>query len=222
MRNIGKEIERLHQELPPEVTLVCVSKFHPQESLMQAYDAGQRIFGESRVQELTQKAATLPKDIAWHFIGHLQTNKVKQVLPLTTLIHSVDSPRLLAEIERVAANLNVVCDCLVQIHIAQEEQKFGFDFEEFECYLQSEEYKQLSHVHICGLMGMATYTDSVETIKREFSGLRNYFDTIKQHYFSESNHFKELSMGMSGDYVEAIASGSTMVRIGSTIFGERM
>lgn len=207
--------------LPPHVRLVAVSKFHPNEALQEAYDAGQRIFGESKVQEMTQKYESLPKDIEWHFIGHLQTNKIKYMAPYVAMIHGVDSFKLLIEINKQAAKVGRIIPCLLQIHIAQEETKFGFSFEECKAMLMSGEWKSLKNISLCGIMGMATNTEDEEEIRKEFQSLRNFFQEIKQGFFSEDSAFKEISMGMSDDYPLAIEYGSTLIRIGSRIFGNR-
>lgn len=222
MSTVAKNIEQIKQTLPSEVRLVAVSKFHPIEMIQEAYDAGQRIFGESRVQELVAKEAVLPKDIEWHFIGHLQTNKVKSIVPFISMIHSIDSPKLLQEINSAAGNAGRVVPCLLQIHIAREESKFGFSFEECREYLLSGAWRQFANVRLCGVMGMATFTDNCEQIKSEFLSLRNFFDEIKELYFSKDNSFCEISMGMSDDYPLAIEEGSTLIRVGSRIFGERV
>lgn len=207
--------------LPPHVRLVAVSKFHPNEALQEAYDAGQRIFGESKVQEMTQKYESLPKDIEWHFIGHLQTNKIKYMAPYVAMIHGVDSFKLLIEINKQAAKVGRIIPCLLQIHIAQEETKFGFSFEECKAMLMSGEWKSLKNISLCGIMGMATNTEDEEEIRKEFQSLRSFFQEIKQGFFSEDSAFKEISMGMSDDYPLAIEYGSTLIRIGSRIFGNR-
>ena len=207
--------------LPPHVRLVAVSKFHPNEALQEAYDAGQRIFGESKVQEMTQKYESLPKDIEWHFIGHLQTNKIKYMASYVAMIHGVDSFKLLIEINKQAAKVGRIIPCLLQIHIAQEETKFGFSFEECKEMLMAGEWKSLKNISLCGIMGMATYTEDEEEIRKEFQSLRNFFQEIKQGFFSEDSAFKEISMGMSDDYPVAIEYGSTLIRIGSRIFGNR-
>ena len=209
-------------ELPERVRLVAVSKFNPKESIMEAYDAGQRIFGESKVQEMTDKYEALPKDIEWHFIGHLQTNKIKYIVPYVSMIHGVDSYKLLCEINKQAEKAGRIIPCLLQIHIAQEETKFGFSFEECKDMLANEEWKNLTHISIQGLMGMATYTDSSKQIEAEFCSLSSFFTEVKQSYFDQKPDFKEISMGMSHDYPMAIAAGSTLVRVGSKIFGERI
>lgn len=207
--------------LPPHVRLVAVSKFHPNEALQEAYDAGQRIFGESKVQEMTQKYESLPKDIEWHFIGHLQTNKIKYMASYVAMIHGVDSFKLLIEINKQAAKVGRIIPCLLQIHIAQEETKFGFSFEECKEMLMAGEWKSLKNISLCGIMGMATNTEDEEEIRKEFQSLRNFFQEIKQGFFSEDSAFKEISMGMSDDYPLAIEYGSTLIRIGSRIFGNR-
>lgn len=208
-------------ELPEQVKLVAVSKFHPNEAILEAYEAGQRIFGENKVQEMTQKYESLPKDIQWHFIGHLQTNKIKYIVPYVAMIHGVDSYKLLEEINKQAIKVNRIIPCLLQIHIAQEETKFGFSFEECKEMLAAREWNNLKNIRISGLMGMATNTNSIPQIDKEFCLLSNYFKELKKEYFNKDDAFKELSMGMSHDYREAIKYGSTLVRIGSNIFGER-
>jgi pyridoxal phosphate enzyme (YggS family) len=207
--------------LPPHVRLVAVSKFHPNEALQEAYDAGQRIFGESKVQEMTQKYESLPKDIEWHFIGHLQTNKIKYMASYVAMIHGVDSFKLLIEINKQAAKVGRIIPCLLQIHIAQEETKFGFSFEKCKEMLMAGEWKSLKNISLCGIMGMATNTEDEEEIRKEFQSLRSFFQEIKQGFFSEDSAFKEISMGMSDDYPLAIEYGSTLIRIGSRIFGNR-
>lgn len=218
---IADKLKQINTELPQGVRLVAVSKFHPNEAIEEAYRYGQRIFGESKVQEMTAKYETLPKDIEWHFIGHLQTNKIKYIAPYVTMIHGVDSYKLLAEINKQAQKVDRVIDCLLQIHIAKEETKFGFSPEECNEMLLSGIYKELTNIRICGLMGMASNTDNIEQIREEFCFLDNYFKNIKTNFFADTESFKELSMGMSGDYHEAIQYGSTLVRIGSSIFGDR-
>ena len=221
MTHIQEQISQIKAGLPSQVRLVAVSKFHPIAALQEAYDAGQRIFGESKVQEMTTKYETLPKDIEWHFIGHLQTNKIKYMAPYVALIHGVDSYKLLKEIDKQAAKADRVIPCLLQIHIAQEETKFGFSFEECRQMLQEEAWKELTHVSIAGVMGMATNTDDENLIEEEFHSLASFFKELKDTYFLEQPTFKEISMGMSDDYPLAIAKGSTLVRIGSKIFGIR-
>lgn len=220
--NIAENITQVQNELPEGVRLVAVSKFHPNEAIEEAYRAGQRIFGESKVQEMTVKYESLPKDIEWHFIGHLQTNKIKYIVPYVALIHGIDSYKLLAEVNKQAVKANKVVDCLLQLHIAREETKFGFSFDECRKMLASGEWKTLLNIRICGLMGMATNTENAEQIKAEFCSLSNFFQEVKSKWFADSESFKELSMGMSHDYREAIAAGSTLIRVGSKIFGERI
>ena len=222
MSHIQAEIQRIKAGLPQGVQLVAVSKYHPIEALQEAYDGGQRIFGESKVQEMTQKHEALPKDIEWHFIGHLQTNKIKYMASYVTLIHGVDSYKLLTEIDKQAAKAGRTIRCLLQIHIAQEETKFGFTPQECLDMLQAGEWRQLQHVQIAGLMGMATNTDDQAQITREFASLAALFRQIKEIYFGDIPYYKEISMGMSDDYPIAIAQGSTLIRIGSRIFGARV
>jgi pyridoxal phosphate enzyme (YggS family) len=219
--DIGNNLRRLQRELPDGVRLVAVSKFHPVDAIMEAYRAGQRIFGESRAQEMQPKHASLPDDISWHFIGHLQTNKIKQIIGYVDLIHSIDSYKLLAEVDRHAAQAGRTVDCLLQIHIAAEETKYGFSFDECRAMLDGGQWKQLQHVRICGLMGMATDTGDTEQIRQEFCSLNSFFREVKSAWMAGNDAFKELSMGMSHDYPIAIAAGSTLVRVGSKIFGER-
>ena len=220
--DIQANLQEVLTSLPAQVKLVAVSKFHPNESIEQAYRAGQRIFGESKVQELTGKYETLPKDIEWHFIGHLQTNKVKYIAPYIAMIHAVDSYKLLAEIDKQAAKNGRVIPCLLEIHIAQEESKYGFTFQECREMLEAGEWKNLTHICIAGLMGMATFTEDETEIKKEFDSLKQFFNEIKQNYFADRDTFREISMGMSHDYPLAIEAGSTLVRVGSKIFGERI
>ena len=219
--SIGTQIEILKNELPSTVKLVAVSKFNPVEAIQQAYDAGQRIFGESRPQELQQKVALLPDDIKWHFIGHLQTNKLKMVLPYVELVHSVDSERLLMEIDKFAVKNGLKVRCLLELFVAQEESKQGFSEEELMALLDSLQQNPLQGVEICGLMGMASFVEDEDQIRGEFQTLKRVYDKVKEKYISTLPQFNELSMGMSGDYRIAIECGSTMVRIGTTIFGAR-
>jgi pyridoxal phosphate enzyme (YggS family) len=218
---IAEKILALKQTLPASVQLIAVSKTKPNEDIIQAYQAGQRVFGENKVQEMADKYESLPKDIQWHLIGHLQTNKVKYIAPFVTLIHAVDSLKLLKEIDKEGKKNNRVIDCLLQFFIASEETKFGLSFEEATEILESKEFIEMENVRIVGLMGMASYVDDEEQIRDEFRTLYNYFQVIKSHHFKFNPDFKELSMGMSGDYAIAIEEGSTMVRIGSSIFGGR-
>jgi len=219
--SIPQNILEIRKHIPSHVTLVCVSKFHPNETLLEAYQCGERVFGESKVQELCGKFETLPKDISWHFIGHLQTNKIKFIVPFVDLIHGVDSYKLLEEINKQALKAGNTVNCLLQIHIAKEETKFGFSEEKLLQTLSEGKWKELSGIKICGLMGMATYTDNRDQIRAEFKGLKALLDQVKNQYFSEKPSFCELSMGMSDDYQLAIEEGSTLVRIGSSIFGHR-
>ena len=215
---IGTKIRELHASLPQGVKLVAVSKFHPVEALKEAYEAGQRIFGESRVQELLVKHDALPKDIEWQMIGHLQTNKVRQIVPFISLIQSVDSVRLVECINREAERIGRVVDILLEIHVAQEESKTGWAYPELETFLQSEEFKSLKNIRVRGIMGMATNTDDESIIRADFEQLAKHFNALKPRF---GEKFDTLSMGMSDDYTLAIECGSTMVRIGSSIFGER-
>ena len=219
--SVASEIVRFTDELPANVRLVAVSKFHPVEKLMEAYRAGQRIFGERRVQELVQKAQAMPADVQWHFIGHLQTNKVRALLPHVSLIHSVDSERLLDCIDKEAARIGRTVDVLLQIHVAREEAKFGFTLDEITQLANSGKLTAMSHVRVVGVMAMATNTDNDAEIRSEFAEAHHVFYKLKDGCFFGDEHFCELSMGMSDDYRLAIAEGSTMVRIGTTIFGAR-
>ena len=219
--SIADNLKQVLAELPQGVRLVAVSKFHPNEAIEEAYQAGQRIFGESKVQEMTAKYESLPKDIEWHFIGHLQSNKIKYMIPYVAMIHGIDTYKLLAEVNKQAGKAGRTVNCLLQIHVAQEETKFGFSPEECREMLDAGEWKALAHVRICGLMGMASNTDNIEQINGEFRLLSSLFKEIKENWFADSDVFRELSMGMSHDYHEAIASGSTLVRVGRKIFGER-
>jgi pyridoxal phosphate enzyme (YggS family) len=219
--SIAENIDQVKSHLPAQVELVAVSKTKPVEMLMEAYNHGQRAFGENKVQEMVAKFEVMPKDIQWHFIGHLQTNKIKYIAPFVHLIHGVDSFKLLKSINTEARKVSRVIPCLLQFHIAEEETKFGLSMDEAREMLDSAEFKLLENVRISGVMGMATFTDDEAQIRKEFATLKKYFDQLKLDYFSANNDFKEISMGMSGDYLIAIEEGSTMVRIGSTIFGER-
>ena len=218
--SISKNLNNIKSQLPAHVTLVAVSKTKPVADLMEAYNAGQRIFGENKIQEMTDKWEVMPKDIEWHMIGHVQTNKVKYMAPYVSLIHGVDSLKLLQEINKQAAKNNRVIDCLLQVYIAEEESKFGLDEQELEEILSSTEFKQLKNIRIVGLMGMATFTDNQNQVKKEFTHLKSIFEQIKP-LKTENCELSTLSMGMSSDYQLAIECGSTMVRIGSSIFGSR-
>lgn len=217
MNHIARNIKQIKASIPEHVTLVAVSKTKPNAAILEAYQTGQRIFGENKVQELTEKYESLPKDIEWHMIGHLQSNKVKYIAPFVSLIHGVDSFKLLEEINKRAAQNERVINCLLQIHIAEEDTKFGFNEKEVIELLQSEAFKNLQNIKIVGLMGMATFTDNENQIRKEFKSLKKLFDKLSILYFPLSI----LSMGMSGDYQLAIEEGSTMIRVGSSIFGER-
>lgn len=218
---IAENVLRIRQQLPASVQLIAVSKTNPAEAVIQAYHAGQRAFGENKVQELVEKYEALPKDIEWHLIGHLQTNKVKYIAPFVHLIHAVDSLKLLKEINKEAARNNRVIDCLLQFHIASEETKFGMSFEEAKELLESEEFVHMDNVRITGIMGMASFTEDESQIRDEFRVLYGYFQVIKSHHFKFNPDFREISMGMSSDYEIAVEEGSTMVRVGSSIFGSR-
>lgn len=219
--SVTDSISRLKKELPAGIRLVAVSKFHPREAILEAYQAGQRIFGESRVQELCGKQPSCPADIEWHFIGHLQTNKIKQIVPFVDLIHGIDSVKLLNEINKEGEKIGRIIPCLLQIHIAQEESKFGFSFDECRELVSGEHLKELKFIQLHGLMGMATLTDDTKQIHSEFKSLKSFFMELKENHYMDETSFNVLSMGMSDDYQIAIEEGSTMVRIGSAIFGAR-
>lgn len=221
MEMLSEHVSYILQELPPHVTLVAVTKTRSVELLREAYDLGLRDFGENRVQEMAEKQPLLPSDIRWHQIGHLQTNKVKYIAPFVHLIHSVDSLKLLNEIDRQAARNNRIIDVLLQAYIAMEESKFGLDEQELTEILNVYNQGNLKNVHICGLMGMATFTDSDWIVRNEFAALKTTFEQVKNEFFPDRENFAILSMGMSGDYHIAIEEGSTMVRIGTALFGER-
>ena len=218
--SIKNNLLNIKATLPEQVTLVAVSKTKPVSDLMEAYEAGQRIFGENKIQEMSEKWEQMPKDIQWHMIGHVQTNKVKFMAPFVSLIHGVDSLKLLQEINKQALKNNRIIDCLLQIYIAEEETKFGLDEEELASLLSSSEFHEIKNIRIVGLMGMATFTDNKDQIKKEFLHLKTIFDTTKE-LKTENCQLENISMGMSGDYQLAIECGSTMVRIGSSIFGGR-
>lgn len=219
---VSERIKAILGNLPEGVELCAVSKYHPAAMIQEAYDAGQRIFGESHVQELQQKHATLPEDIQWHFIGHLQTNKVKYIAPYISLIHAVDSPRLLAEINKQALRHNRQIRCLLQLHVAEEDTKFGFTTEECIEYLRSGAYKELNGVIISGIMCMATNTDDEERIRKDFKTANDFFRLCKEECPDLADGMRIRSWGMSDDYQLAIQEGSNMVRIGSSIFGHRI
>ncbi|MES2487655.1 MAG: YggS family pyridoxal phosphate-dependent enzyme [Bacteroidota bacterium] len=219
--SIPTNLSQIKTSLPTHVILVAVSKTKPIPDLMEAYNAGQRIFGENKVQEMTEKWEQMPKDIEWHMIGHVQTNKVKYMVPFVSLIHGVDSLKLLIEINRQAKRYRKVINCLLQIHIAEEDTKFGLSEEELNALLASEEFKQMENIRITGLMGMATFTDDETQITREFTHLNEIFKGLSKNLTTDNCQLNTLSMGMSGDYNIAIACGSNMVRMGSSIFGTR-
>jgi len=215
--SVKDNLNKIKSELPEGVTLVAVSKTKPNEDILEAYEAGQRVFGENKVQEMVQKWEDLPKDIEWHMIGHLQRNKVKYMAEFVSLIHGVDSPRLLKEINKHAKKHDRVIPCLLQIHIAEEDTKFGLDEKELNELIDSDVFKAMENIKIVGLMGMATFTKDEKQVRREFAQLKSMFDALK----TKLSYISILSMGMSGDYNIAIEEGSTMVRIGSSIFGAR-
>lgn len=218
---VKENLETVRETIPSGVLLIAVSKTKPVEDLQEAYDAGQRVFGENHALEMRDKHEVLPNDIDWHFIGHLQTNKIKYIIPFVKLIHSIDTANLLQSVDKEAVKHSRTVDCLLQFHIAEEETKFGLSIEEAEDILNSDSFKAMKNVRICGVMGMATNTDDTVQIRKEFKHLKEIFNFIKQKYFVDSEWFKDISMGMSHDYAIAIEEGSTMVRVGSKIFGER-
>lgn len=218
MSSIADNIRQTKASLPDDVTLVAVSKFKSCDDIMEAYGAGQRVFGESRALELRDKHEALPKDIQWHFIGHLQTNKIKYIIPFVTLIHSIDSLKLLEEVDAQARNHGCSVDCLLQVHISQEETKFGFTYDECRAVLKELADAPLANVNVVGLMGMATNTDDMDVVRNEFAGLKAFFEEARAMM---PQRLSVLSMGMSEDYEVAVQEGTTMVRIGSKIFGLR-
>ena len=219
--SVSQNLKEVRKEIPDHVRLVAVSKTKPAEDILEAYNAGQKVFGENKAQDLIAKQPDLPADIEWHFIGHLQTNKVKYMAPFVAMIESVDSLKLLKEINKQARKHDRVIKCLLQFHIASEETKFGLDLDEAQELLESEEYRAMENIAICGVMGMATFTYDEDVLKKEFSTLREIFHTLKVKHFAGNESFKEISMGMSGDYKLAIEEGSTNVRVGTAIFGAR-
>jgi PLP dependent protein len=220
--NIQNNLHKFLSEIEGTSTqLIAVTKTKPIETILEMYQMGWKIFGENKVQELVPKYEALPKDIEWHLIGHLQSNKVKYIAQFVSLIHSVDSPKLLKEIDKQAQKQQRIIDCLIQIHIAEEETKFGFSFEEAEHFLKSNELTQMQNVRVIGVMGMATFTEDSHQVRKEFRSLKQFFDKIKQEVKQSNIDFKQISMGMSDDYAIAIEEGSTMIRIGSAIFGRR-
>ena len=218
---INENLTAIKKSIPSHVTLVAVSKTKPNELIEEAYSSGQRIFGENKAQELKNKAEVLPQDIEWHFIGHLQSNKVKYIAPYASLIHSIDSIKLLTEVNKQANKNNRTIDCLLQFHIAMEESKFGLSIEEAKKMLTSTEFSSLTNIKIVGVMGMASFINSEEQVRKEFASLKHIFAQLNNSFFKQSETFKTISMGMSGDYKIAIEEGSTMVRVGSAIFGIR-
>lgn len=221
MINVKENIRKLQDSLPKGVGLVAVSKFHPVELLCEAYDAGQRIFGESRAQELLQKVGQMPDDVKWHFIGHLQTNKVRAIVPYVAMIHSIDSEKLLRVVDSEAERAGRVVDVLLQLHVAQEETKYGMTADECVAMVESGVLAELTHVRVCGVMGMATNTDDENEIRAEFRKIKQVFDLLHEGCLHDSDCFREISMGMSDDYQIAVEEGSTLVRVGHSIFGER-
>ncbi|HZH73635.1 MAG TPA: YggS family pyridoxal phosphate-dependent enzyme [Mariniphaga sp.] len=219
--NIGKNIFEIKNSLPVGTKLVAVSKTKPVELILEAYQAGHKIFGENRAQELVQKYEALPKDIEWHFIGHLQTNKVKYIVPFISMIHGIDSLKILKAVNKEARNNSRIVPCLLQFHIAEEDSKFGFSEVEVMEMLKSESYSALHNISIAGVMGMATFTDNTSQLHKEFQRLKLIFETLKTEFFFNNPDFKEISMGMSDDYNIAVNEGSTIVRVGSKIFGTR-
>lgn len=219
--SVKDNLLKIRQGIPSNVTLIAVSKTKPTEDILEAYQAGQRVFGENKAQEMKEKYALLPKDIQWHMIGHLQENKVKYIVPFVSMIHSVDSLKILLAINKRALLCNRVVDCLFEMDISHEESKFGLSMEELVSILSSEKYKQMENIRICGLMGIGSITEDKEQTRKEFRTLKEMFLEIKQKFFSNSEYFSQISMGMSSDYDLAIQEGSTMVRIGSSIFGAR-
>ena len=215
-------LDKIRQQLAPTGTkLVAVSKTKPVEAILQLYNRGHRIFGENKVQEMVAKYEALPKDIEWHLIGHLQTNKVKYIAPFVKCIHSIDSLKLLKEVNKQAGKNERVIECLLQFHIARESTKFGLEEQQARKLLESPDYRALENIRLTGVMGMATFTDDQDQVRGEFRHLKNIFDRLKNQYFKGVGHFREISMGMSGDYLVAIEEGSTMVRIGTLLFGKR-
>jgi PLP dependent protein len=218
--SVSNNLKQLYREIPPYVKIVAVSKTMPVEMILDAYKSGQRIFGENKSQEMITKQPVLPQDIQWHFIGHLQTNKVKYVAPFVEMIESVDSLKLLGEINKQAEKCNRTIKCLLQFHIATEETKFGLDREEAELLLISREYSEMMNISVCGVMGMASLTKDEALIRQEFHALKDLENHLKNKFFRDKNEFCEISMGMTGDYKIAIDEGSTIVRIGTGIFGK--
>ena len=220
--DVKNNIREVMDNLPPTVKLVAISKFHPSEYLQAAYEEGQRVFGESQVQELQRKVSEMPDDIQWHFIGHLQTNKVKYIAPYISMIEAVDSMKLMAEIQKQAAKCSRIIDVLLELHIAEEETKYGLTIDACRELLKEGEWRKMTNVRICGLMMMASYTGDSDQIRKEFTLASDFFDEVKAGYFANDDHFRERSWGMSHDYPIAIECRSTMVRVGTKIFGPRV
>jgi pyridoxal phosphate enzyme (YggS family) len=219
--SVAEKLEEIRKTIPANVELVAVSKTHPADVVMEAYNAGQRVFGENRVQEMVAKADALPKDIKWHMIGHMQSNKVKNIAPFVSFIHGIDSLKLLKVVNNEGAKNKRSIPCLLQVHIAAEPTKFGFSPAELLALFESFDVRSLENVQVCGLMGMATFTDDQTQVRTEFHSLKVLFDRIKKQWMSDADYFREISMGMSNDYLLAIEEGCTMVRVGSAIFGVR-
>ncbi|MGI6048609.1 MAG: YggS family pyridoxal phosphate-dependent enzyme [Petrimonas sp.] len=219
--SVKANIDKLRESVPANVKIVAVSKFHSNDEILEVYNDGQLLFGESRVQELIVKQPTLPADIKWHFVGSLQRNKVKFIAPFIHLIHSLDSERLMREIEKQAAVNNRKISCLLQLHVADEETKSGFSPDECRQFLAEGKWRECKHVQLAGVMGMATFTEEMEQVRGEFRLIKSLFDEFKSQHFSNDDNFKEISMGMSGDYPIAIEEGATIIRVGTLIFGER-
>ena len=219
--SIAENLKKIEQEIPNNVKIIAVSKTHPKEMIQEVYDFGHRVFGENKTQEMTEKHEALPKDIEWHMIGHLQTNKVKYIAPFVSMIHSVDSMKLLKEIDKEAIKNNRVIDCFLQIDIANEDTKFGMLEKEAIELLSSEDFAQLKNIRTCGVMGIGSITVDINKTRQEFKNLKVTFLTLKEKFFKNEDYFTEISMGMSSDYDIAIEEGSTIVRIGSLIFGQR-
>ena len=222
MYDVNGNLRKILSELPPSVRLVAISKYHPCDYIMAAYEEGQRVFGESHEQELREKHAQLPSDIEWHFIGHLQTNKVKYIVPYISMIEAVDSFKLLREIDKQAKKCNRIIKVLLELHIAEEETKYGFTLDACRQFLEEGEWKKLQNIQICGLMMMASYVEDEQRLKAEMTLAADFFDEVKSKYFANDNHFCERSWGMSHDYKIAISCRSTMIRIGTNIFGPRV
>lgn len=219
--NLEANLNKIKADLPSHIKLVAVSKFNPKEAIEEVYKTGHKVFGESRVQELVEKEKQLPADIEWHLIGHLQTNKIKYIVPYIHTVQSVDSWKLLEELNRYASKAGRIVNCLLEIHIAKEDSKYGFSFDDCRHLLDNKDWKSLEYIRIAGVMGMATYSDDENLIRSEFKSLKDFFEEIKAKYFGGMDYFREISMGMSHDYKIAIQEGATIVRIGSSIFGER-